>query len=106
MGVTDVKSVCKRCLPISSLLSDKENLVSKDNWYSLIHDGLIVYQSTNNGVSEGGDSYICKDCFFIIETYYHIGFEDNVINLSLVESISEEDLDDIAIALLMDNHVH
>jgi hypothetical protein len=71
-----------------------------------MHAGLIDYQTTNNGVSEGGDFYICKDCFFIIETYFHIGFEDNVINLSLVESISEEDLNDIAIALLMDNHVH
>jgi hypothetical protein len=100
-----VKSVCNKCLPISSLLRGKDNLVSRDNWELLKHESLIDFMSTNNGVSEGTEVYICKDCYFIIEAYFHIGFEGNQLNLSQVESITEEELEAIAIAFLMDNRV-
>jgi hypothetical protein len=97
-----LKSVCIKCLPIKQLLTEKDLFFYWDEWQLLKHENLIVYLDWDNGISEGEEVYICKECYFIIKAHFHIGYEDNKLNLSLVESITKDDLRAIAIALLMD----
>jgi hypothetical protein len=102
MGVADLKSVCTKCLPIKSLVTVKDIFVSWDEWKLLKHKNLIIFLDSDNGVSEGEELYICKDCYFIIKAHFHIGYEKNTLNLSLIKSIINDDLKAIAITLLLD----
>jgi hypothetical protein len=95
-------SVCTKCLPIKSLITEKDISVSRDEWKLLNHKNLIVFIDSDNGVSEGEEVYICKHCYFITKAHFHIGYEENTLNLSLIKRVTMDDLKAIAIALLVD----
>ncbi|WP_059172207.1 hypothetical protein [Bacillus sp. FJAT-27445] len=95
-------SLCKDCSSIVSLLNNKSVFLPRNEWEQLNHFHLIKYFADDNGVSEGSDFYICKKCYRTFKMYIHISF-NNKVELLAVESVTEKELEMIAIALIMDN---
>lgn len=96
-----MKPLCDKCSVISSYLDGRNLVIHKDMWEDLHHEKLLTYHDFNNGVSESGTSYICEDCWFCVETDFHISMDTDEIIVYAVTTWQEQDLYAMATAFVL-----